>query len=106
MQCANNINENKLIYFTENSYFNISKKTLIKNGELVKLNVKELAFIELLTTHRSSVVSYEEIENAIWFETAMSENALRTLAKRIRQKLPEDCLENVSKYGFKLKCLS
>ena len=48
----------------------------MKNGELVKLNVKKLAFIELLTTHRSSVVSYEEIENAIWFETAMSENVV------------------------------
>lgn len=107
LQCLKNIKqkENKLTYFSKDTYYNESKKILIKDKLIIKLSQKEQKFLELLCSNKIRVVSYEEIENVIWFDSEMSENALRTLVKKLRQKLPFDCLENVSKLGYKIQCL-
>lgn len=107
LQCLKNISEkyNTLIHFSKTCYYNESKKILFVNEKIIKLSNKELQFLELLCTNKTRVVAYEEIENVIWYDTVMSENALRTLVKKLRQKLPNDCLENISKYGYKIKCL-
>lgn len=108
LQCLHNIKENNMqyIYFSKTCYYNESKKILQKDNKIIKLSQKELILLELLCENKKRVVSYEEIENTIWYDKVMSENALRTLIKKLRQKLPPNILENISKYGYKIKCLS
>lgn len=107
LQCLSNLNEFKIkkIKFSNTCYYDLTNKTLINNKEIVKLTKNELDFLELLCTNQSRIVSYQEIENIIWYDSGMSENALRVLVKKLRKKLPLNTLENIAKIGYKIKCL-
>lgn len=105
-QCAINIKENRLnlIYITPNCIYDIFNKTLVFNNQIVKLSKTELEFLELLCMNLTRVVTYKEIENIIWYDSYMSEDALRSMVRKLRKKLPENCIENVAKMGYKLQC--
>lgn len=107
LQCAQNLKDNssKVFYFSEGSYFNSLDKILVHNFKEIKLTQKELELLELLISKRTGIVTYSDIENYVWYDSVMSENALRVLIKKLRKKLPRGTLENVPKVGYKIKCL-
>ena len=78
-------------------------KTLIVDEEFIKLNNKELQLLDLLAKNHRRMVSYEEIENTIWYDNFMSKDALRALVRTLRMKLQGDYIENISGFGYKLK---
>ena len=47
-------------------------------------------------------MEYQEIENAIWAYEGMSQDAIRSLVRGLRKKVPENAIENVSGVGYKL----
>ncbi|MDX4028651.1 response regulator transcription factor [Aliarcobacter skirrowii] len=95
------IDEN-IKYFSKDCYFDVINKSLYKEGNIIKLSNKELKFLTLLCEYSNRFVSYETIEYIVWNGDFMSEDALRTLARKIRKKIPKDCLENFSKVGYKI----
>ncbi|RXJ88472.1 DNA-binding response regulator [Arcobacter sp. CECT 8983] len=107
LKCANNLREldSDSISFSHECYFKIKEKVLINKNEEIKLSNNERTLLELLCINKDRIVSYEEIENIIWYDSIMSENALRTLVKKLRKKLPKDSLINISKLGYKIRCL-
>lgn len=48
------------------------------------------------------VVSYEVIENYVWSEKSMSNEALRMTIKKIRAKTDVDLIKNISGVGYRL----
>ncbi|XOB62747.1 response regulator [Campylobacterota bacterium DY0563] len=104
IECVDNLKEDNssVTYFSNNSFFNIDEKKLVFENEVVKLTQKELELIELLTKNKNRITQYQEIEYHIWYDSVMSENALRLLAKKLRKKLPSDTLENIPKIGYKI----
>ncbi len=103
-QCVKKIkNSNKnLKYFSKDSYFNLLTKSLYVNDEFVKLTNKESDFLTLLCENSNNLVSYETIQAIVWNESFMSEDAIRSVARKLRTKLPENTLENFSKVGYKI----
>jgi len=87
---------------SENCYYNAYDKTIIENNKQIKLTKNETLFLDLLAHHNSRVVNYEEIENAIWAYEGMSPDAIRSLVRGIRKKIPEGAVENISGSGYKL----
>lgn len=104
IECVDNLKEDNssVTYFSNNSFFNIDEKKLVFENEVVKLTQKELELIELLTKNKNKITQYQEIEYHIWYDSVMSENALRLLVKKLRKKLPSDTLENIPKIGYKI----
>lgn len=102
--CAKNIiNQNqKLIYFSNDSYFDYINKNLYLKNVQQKITPKELSFLELLIENKNRTISYQEIENYIWYDSIMSDNALRLLVKKLRKKLPDNTLENIARTGYKI----
>lgn len=94
---------NSILYMNKNSYYDTLNKTLLINKEFVKLKNKELQLLDLLATNHHRVVSYEEIESIIWYDDAMSKDALRALVRTLRMKLQGDYLENISGFGYRFK---
>lgn len=45
--------------------------------------------------NKNRTITYQEIENKIWYDSEMSDNALRILIKKLRKKLPSGVLENI-----------
>ncbi len=82
--------------------YNAYEKVIYKDNKEIKLTKNELLFLDLLAHHYSRVVKYEEIENAIWAYEGMSQDAIRSLVRGIRKKVPEDAIENISGIGYKL----
>lgn len=89
-------------YIDDNFIYNTFSKVLFQNNVEVILSNHENKLLELLIKHRNNVVHYEAIENFIWPEIGMSKDAIKSLTKGLRKKLPEDALTNIYGHGYKL----
>ncbi len=79
-----------------------SNAAVMHEGEIINLTKKEKAFLDLLLKNRDHIVSFVEIEKNVWQEGEFSENALRTLVKRLRKKLYKELIANYSGLGYKI----
>lgn len=106
LQCAKNLNENKsnIKSISKDCIFDTFNKTLFYKQEIIKLTKNERDFLNLLCLNDNSV-SYEEIEQTIWYDSIMSDDAIRSLVRNLRRKLPKDSLLNISKIGYKIKLM-
>ncbi|WP_373035006.1 response regulator transcription factor [Sulfurimonas sp.] len=86
--------------------YNAYEKVIYEGDKEIKLTKNETLFLDLLAHHHTRVVKYEEIENAIWPYDGMSQDAIRSLVRGIRKKVPPNSIENVSGSGYKLHIYS
>ena len=77
-------------------------ETFYKGGK-IKLTKKENAFMRLLVAQRGLVVSFEQAMNYVWDEHGATENSVRTLVWRLRNKLQTDIIKNASGIGYYLE---
>ena len=102
--CIKNLKDNKsnIIKLTENCLFDKYNYTLLVNNEIIKLRAKEIDLLELLLENKNRIVSYEEIENYVWKDNPMTKDALKTLIKYLKQKIPKDIIVNLTGVGYKI----
>lgn len=91
---------------SETCAYNAYSHTITCDDKEIKLTKNEQLFIDLLAHHSSRVVRYEEIENAIWPYEGMSQDAIRSLVRGLRKKVPEGAIDNISGSGYKLNVYS
>ncbi|EDP5691621.1 response regulator transcription factor [Campylobacter jejuni] len=96
------IEANMLVKISEEYQFNKTKRTLIYNGEEIILTKKELAFISLLLKQPGALVLHEDIKKNVWIGEHVSDTAVRTFIKRVRDKVGEDFIKNVPSLGYKI----
>ena len=94
--------ETNIIQLDEITFFDTFNKNLISSNEMVKLRAKELNFLELLIKNKNRYVTYEEIENYVWDNSVMTKDALKTLVKNIKTKIPKDLILNLTNSGYKI----
>jgi len=94
--------ETNIIKLTPNHTFDTFNQILFHDDEVVKLTLQETLFLKLLLKHPEHVCSYQEIENYIFWEQGMSEDALKTLVKNVRKKTEKSLIENHAKLGYKI----
>lgn len=90
------------IKFKEIYEYDMTSKQLFKNGEEVQMPKNEAKLFFLLVSNIEKVVSYEVIENYVWGEKSMSNEALRMTIKKIRAKTDADLIKNISGMGYRL----
>ncbi len=102
--CVNSLQEDvtNIVKLDINSYFDSFNKNLIIDDEIIKLRTKELIFLELLIKNKNRYVSYEEIENYVWSDSVMTKDALKTLVKNLKSKIPKDLILNLTNSGYKI----
>ncbi|EDO8016587.1 response regulator [Campylobacter jejuni] len=96
------IEANMLVKISEEYQFNKTKRTLIYSGEEIVLTKKELAFISLLLKQPGALVLHEDIKKNVWIGEHVSDTAVRTFIKRVRDKVGEDFIKNVLSLGYKI----
>ncbi|MCD4758836.1 MAG: response regulator [Arcobacteraceae bacterium] len=103
--CIENIKSNNtnIVNISNDTLFDTYNKTLITNNEIVKLRTKELDLLSLLIKNKTRYVTYEEIENYIWYDSVMTKDALKTIIKNLKSKLPKDTISNLSGTGYKIE---
>ena len=80
-----------------------SKGEIKRGEEINKLTKKEKILLDLLLESSDRIVSNKEIEEAVWPQGDFSQDALRTLVKRLRKKTDKNLIENYSGLGYKIK---
>lgn len=82
--------------------FDLLRRVLLRDGQQIVLTKKELSFVSLLISRVGELVLYDEIKRYVWAEGAVSDVALRTFVKRIRDKIGEQIVRNVPSLGYKI----
>lgn len=93
--------EQNLYSFLDYTY-DFNQKILKYKDTIITLTKKEILFLELLFVHSNRIIIYEEFQESIWSNTIMTDNAIRSLVRNLRSKLPEDFIVNLSGIGYKL----
>ena len=89
-----------IVPFGDGYHLDISVCESFYHNKKIKLTKKENAFIRLLVAQLGLVVSFEQAINYVWEEEGATENSVRTLVWRLRNKLPTDILKNASGIGY------
>ena len=63
---------------------------------------KEILFIELLFKNINTITTYSELQKEVCEDNIMTDNALRSLVRNLRKKLPKDFIINLSGMGYKI----
>ncbi|QKF78335.1 response regulator transcription factor [Arcobacter defluvii] len=102
--CVNSLKDDisNIVQIDDEIYFDTFNKNLVINNEIVKLRIKEILFLELLIKNKNRYVTYEEIENYVWADSVMTKDALKTLVKNIKTKIPKDLILNLTNSGYKI----
>jgi len=89
-----------IVPFGDNYHLDISICETFYKGKKIKLTKKENAFLRLLVAQLGLVVSFEQAMNYVWDESGATENSVRTLVWRLRNKLETDIIRNASGIGY------
>ncbi len=101
--CENiNKKESNIVFLNSDLKFDMYNLTLVQNADLVKLRTKEVDFLYLLLKNKNRYVTYQEIENFVWNNEVMSKDALKTLVKNIKKKIPKEMILNLTGTGYKI----
>jgi DNA-binding response OmpR family regulator len=94
------VSDKPLVPFAGDYHLDISTCETFYKDEKIKLTKKENAFIRLSVAQLGLVVSFEQAMNYVWEEDGATENSVRTLVWRLRNKLPTDIIKNASGMGY------
>jgi len=97
---AKKVSDKPIVPFGSHYYLDISVCETFFEDTKIKLTRKENAFIRLLVAQLGSVVTFEQVIKYVWDEGGATENSVRTLVWRLRNKLPTDIIKNASGVGY------
>ena len=108
LETIENVAKNKIettnIIKIGNGYsFNKIKRVLIREGVQISLTKKELAFVSLLIKRFGTLVLHDEIKSVVWVGESVTEAAIRTFVKRVRDKVGSSFIKNVPGLGYKIE---
>lgn len=100
--CSQSLKKNASINLKDEYIYDKYNKTLMYKDEVIKLRAKELLLLELLIKNHARYLTYSEIEHYVWSDDVMSKDAIKTLIKNLKNKLPKDSILNLSGTGYKI----
>ena len=101
------LKENNTIFdLGEDLYLDMDNSKLLYKKDEINLRKKEKYFLELLHQNKNRIVNYDMIQDYIWEEKFMTQNALKSFVKELRHKLPVQIIDNIIQEGYKLKSSS
>jgi len=82
--------------------FDKSRRVLVKEGKTIFLTKKELLFISILVKNLGVFVLHEEIKKYVWTNKKVTDSAIRTFIKRVREKTDKEFIKNIPGLGYKI----
>ena len=99
----NKIETANIIQISNGYSFNKIKRVLVRDDVEIALTKKELAFISLLIKRLGTLVLHDEIKSVVWVGESVTEAAIRTFVKRVRDKVGNNFIKNVPGLGYKIE---
>lgn len=94
--------KNELIVLGENITFDSISNELLSNGEVVKLNFKELKLLKFFLQNPNELLIHDRIYDYVWdYDEEYSDNSLRTYIKNLRKILGKEKIVSLKKLGYR-----
>lgn len=84
-------------------YYDKDTQSLYYDDIPIKLSANEKRFLSLLVNSKGIIVTFEDIENNIWPDRAVSNSTTRSLIHRFRCKTDPNLIETIPGFGCRLK---
>jgi len=99
-----NFTTNILLHINDHLTYDKINGILLENDTEYTLNKKEKILLDLLVENKNKIVTYEQIEQSVWYnyDEVMTASALRTIIKNLRKKSTDDFILNISGMGYKI----
>jgi len=102
LNCISDIRVENCISLS-NGYSWCKKNDLLYLDDVeIKLTNYEMLFVKSLMKERGSTISYEMLHNDIYDMQEYSQDALSSIAKRVRKKTYKDLITSCYKIGYKI----
>lgn len=93
--------EKNIINIYKDYTFDAKENCLYKNSEIVELSKKEKLLLELFINYQGKLVTYERIQSFVWEGQLTTIDSIRALVKRVRKKLPPNCIKTEINEGYR-----
>lgn len=67
------------------------------------LQKKELEVLDILCKNINKNISYEYLKDIVWINKDISDSTVRDVVSRLKKKLDDINIENISNFGYVLK---
>jgi len=95
---------NKIIKMKGTYYWDQENKKLLHQNEEYILTSKEIKLLTLLFSNLNKTFSVQDIIFELWYDSdTPKEDALKTLIKGLRKKLPQGSIKNIFGVGYKVE---
>lgn len=99
-----NVSSKIQIALKEHFVWDYDKKELLHKNAQVLLTNKERKVLSLLLSYPGKTFTYDTIIFEVWYDTEDDRiDALKTIIKNLRKKLPSDSLKNLFGVGYKME---
>lgn len=92
----------QLVELGNDYQFDKGRKVLVRDGNVIALTKKELLFMSILVKNLGVFVLHEEIKKYVWTNKSVTDAAIRTFIKRVREKTGKEFIKNVPGLGYKI----
>ncbi len=90
-----------IVVFGEGKYYyDLTLNEIFYEGQKIKLTKKENLFLKLLIAEMGKIITFEQAVEYVWSDNGATENSVRTLVWRLRNKLKTDIIKNASGIGY------
>jgi len=83
--------------------FDFINKNLLYEQNIINLSLHELKLLQVMSAQSQKIFSFEELIEEIWGWEIVTKEALKSLVKTLRKKLPSPLLKNIFGIGYTLK---
>lgn len=83
--------------------YNFDTRTLTSSNELVALTKKELDLLDIFCSNVGKTISYKALKDKVWQTNTISNSTIRDTVSRLKKKIPNVKIQNVSNLGYLLK---
>jgi DNA-binding response OmpR family regulator len=107
-EICDDIGENKqnIVKLPQMFEYNFKQKELSKNSKTIKLTNSEITILELFLLNPNQIYSNSDIFVSLntnnYEEKNFSINSIKSMIKRLKQKLPENFIKNIYGQGYKV----
>ncbi|MBV5278743.1 MAG: response regulator transcription factor [Campylobacteraceae bacterium] len=85
--------------------FDFLNKNLLFQNEIVLLSLHELKLLQVMSLEPHKTFTFEELIEEIWGWEIVTKEALKSLVKTLRKKLPHPLIKNVFGIGYTIETL-
>lgn len=92
-----------VVHFGAHGTLDFSSGVMSMRGVQTHFSTKERRLLSILFSNKGHTVSFETIQLSVWDGEGASVESIRSLVRRVRQKIPFVCIKTIVNVGYILK---